>query len=97
MTTESKLDFTEYNDPSGLFFPEHMRNGLELWVEHGIMPGGFLTSVLTNDLFGALSRADETNRQHIHGICSFIYNHIPGNTWGSVEIMEEWQKTVQGE
>ena len=88
------LEWKGYNnDPQ--YFPEHIRDGLERWVSEGIMPGGFLTAVLENDLFGALGKADEINQRNIHGICSYIYNHTPGQCWGSAEKMAAWQRLVR--
>ena len=58
---------------------------IDRYVEHGIPCGGFLTSVLENDLMGAMSRADESSRQNLHAICQYVYNDIPGNVHGSRE------------
>ena len=41
--------------------PEHTKGALDRYVDHGLEPGGFLTAVLTNDLFGAVARADSEN------------------------------------
>ena len=30
--------------------PEHMRGGIERYVNHGIPPGSFLTAIICNDL-----------------------------------------------
>lgn len=42
------LDFSEYN------VPFHTQESLTNYVQHGYMPGGFLTSLLCNDLMGQL-------------------------------------------
>ncbi len=71
--------------------PEHMIEGLFLYYEHGIRPGGFLTSVLANDLVGAINRADRINRRYIENWVEWLCNYPPGrpNAWGSYEAVEE--------
>jgi len=59
--------------------------------------GGFLRAVLSNDLFGAIRRADLGNQRDIVEICTFIYNKIPGNCWGSKKIYREWIEQGQKE
>lgn len=72
--------------------PAHTKDALDRWVEHGLMPGGFLEAVLTNDLFGAVGRADSLNLPAIKDICSYIYNELPSNCWHSPEAIREWQE-----
>ena len=72
------LDFTDYEG-----VPEHTRGALERYVEHKFLPGGFLIAVLSNDLMGAVSRADAANIVALREICQFIYNRMPSNSWGS--------------
>ena len=88
-----QLDYTSYDDiATEPYFPEHMRSGLELWITDGIMPGGFLTAVLENDLKGAIMRADEINQVNMFGIVSFIYNRCPLDCWGSPGKVKAWAK-----
>lgn len=87
-----KLDFTgyngeQYNEP---FVPEHTREALQRYVEHGNYPGGFLMAVLTNDLFGAVGRADSTNIKYIKDICMFVYNRMPSNSWGNEDKVHKF-------
>lgn len=56
---------------------------LERYWERGISPGGFLEAVLCNDLFKAMSLADEESRQELFEICTYIYSFFPGNAWRS--------------
>lgn len=51
--------------------------------------GHFLTSVVENDLFEALGRADSYNRASLYQICHFIYNELPAGCWGSPEIVKK--------
>ena len=80
----NKLDFSGYN------LPEHTEGALRRWVENGIYPGGFLESVLTNDLFGAVGQADRRNIAALPDIVTFIYNRVPQGAWGSKKIMQEY-------
>ena len=74
------LDFTDYEG-----VPELTRGALERYVEHKFLPGGFLIAVLSNDLMGAVSRADSENIVALRDIVAFIYNRCPIDCWGSEE------------
>lgn len=65
--------------------PSHTLDGIDNYVKHGVPTGGFLHAVLTNDLFGALGRADLNNRIAIWDICRYIHNEIPAGLSGSEE------------
>lgn len=64
------------------------KESIDRYVEHGIPCGGFLTSVLENDLMGAMARADDSSRLNLHAICEYVYNDIPFNVHGSRERVE---------
>lgn len=70
--------------------PEHMQAGLMLYLEHGVLPGSFLTAVLENDLKGAFGRADHINESRIKDIVTFLYNYAPGPCWGSPQKVASW-------
>ena len=70
--------------------PSNLFNALERYVNYGVKPGDFLSAVLSNDLFGAIGRADHISLSFLPKICSFVYNELPGNYWGSRENMKEW-------
>ena len=72
--------------------PEHMREGMKLYIEQGIEPGGFLTAVLENNLMEAFGQADSINRHRLFDICGFIYNEAPHNCHGSPEIVKAWME-----
>jgi len=73
--------------------PKHMRYGMELYVEKGIPPGGFLTAVLSNNLTEAFVRADSINRIHLFDWVKFIMSELPWACWGSVKKVEDWIKS----
>jgi DNA-directed RNA polymerase specialized sigma24 family protein len=48
-------------------------------------PGGFLHAILTNDLFGAIRRADATSAKDFLPICRYVWAELPGNIWGTTD------------
>jgi len=68
------------------------QEGIDRYVNQGIPPGGFLEAVLSNDLKGALGRADEENRRDLFEIVQYCYMEIPSDCWGSAEKVSEWLK-----
>lgn len=63
---------------------------LKRYVEHGIGPGGFLFSVLTNDLCEAVARSDLGNRRKLFEYVQWLYNEAPSCCWGSREKVDNW-------
>ncbi len=79
--------------PNYDLLPEHIREGVKLYIEHGVLPGSFLRAVITNNLMESFGRADETNIRRMFDIVSFFYNEAPETCWGSKKKMERWVKT----
>lgn len=77
-------------DYSGL--PESLRDGARLWIEHGVVPGGFLCAVIKNDLEESFALADAENGRLLCDIVRWWYNEAPGGCWGSVEEFKAWQR-----
>lgn len=69
---------------------EDMVESLELYVEHGRLPGDFLQAVLRNDLADAAARADEDNLHNLAAFAGWLYNECPGLAWGSAEKVAAW-------
>ena len=90
-TKHQRLNFTGYN------IPEHTQGSIERYVLNRYAPGGFLTAVLANDLFGATGRADDQNIVALKDICAWIYNRAPTDCWGSYEIVKRYLETPQVE
>ncbi len=87
----SKID--EYRrvmvDEYGL--PEYMVAGVYNYVENKIKPGGFMTMVLMNKpIFGIYAKADSNNKERMDRWVIFIYNHLPGNCWGTEDVVNKW-------
>ncbi len=92
MVTQKEIDEMEVIDFSESGIPERMWEGLTMWVKFGIWPGGFLSAVITNDLFGAVGRADYENMQLLHNYCRALFNDVPSGCYGSQEKAEAWHK-----
>ena len=73
--------------------PEHIRPGMERYIEEGIIPGRFLSLVIQNDLVGAFGYADDINSSRLKDICDFMYNDVPIPAWGSKKKMEAWSES----
>ncbi len=72
--------------------PEHIRGGVQRYIEEGCPVGSFLAAVISNDLKESFGCADEVNRQRLFDIVSFFYNEAPSPCWGSPEKMRAWLK-----
>ncbi|MAH48465.1 hypothetical protein CMI37_21750 [Candidatus Pacearchaeota archaeon] len=70
--------------------PEHLRGGVKRYIEHGLIPGGFLKAVLDNDLKESFARADETSTARMWDIVKFMYNEAPSQCWGTPALVEGW-------
>jgi hypothetical protein len=70
--------------------PDYTFEAIQRYVADHIPPGDFLRAVLTNDLMGAMERADDNNREALFEICSFIYSEVPSLCWGSEERVRLW-------
>jgi hypothetical protein len=72
-----------------------MIHGLQLYIEYGIKPGSFLQSVLANDFTEAVVNADCANRELLHAWAIFVLNELPGDCWGSWDVVNNWQGYCQ--
>lgn len=70
--------------------PEHIRGALDRYLMHGIAPGGFLQSVICNDLGGAVGRADRVNVARLADIVRFMQWYAPADSWGSELTYLAW-------
>lgn len=82
--------------------PAHTKAALDRYVNDRILPGGFLIAVLSNDLFGAVGKADSENLAALPEIVRYIYNEVPSGCWGTKDIIWKWVEdkfynTVAGE
>jgi len=70
--------------------PERIMSNLIHYIKGEEEPGGFLYSVLSNDLFQAVGRADKEMLPLIPLLVHYIYWEAPGNCHGSPETIHEW-------
>ena len=52
--------------------------------------GGFLAAVLSNNLERSIAKADAANLALLPNIVRYMYNHMPGNCWGSSARVDAW-------
>lgn len=82
------VKFTE-ND---LHFSNYMQEAIGNYLCYGLMPGGFLTAVLANDLMGAAGLADSWNLPRLGHIANWINLHAPSDSVGSYRAVSKWAK-----
>ncbi len=90
---------SEYVLKPDSYYPirEDLYGALERYLNHGIMPGSFLTAVLENDLKEAFGRADIDNEANMKNIVGYMYNNFPSNAWGSKEKVRQYLTQLKGE
>ena len=72
--------------------PEHMRDSMRGYIEHGKDIGDFLYALLCDDIPGAFSKADDTNRDAMYEYVCFLHDEAPSTAWGSPEAVSDWIK-----
>ena len=70
--------------------PEHMQDGMRLYIEKGIPPGSFQRAVLENDLMEAFRRADDTNAFRMRDYAVFLHSQAPCGCYGSPQHVKDW-------
>lgn len=70
--------------------PPHTLEGLRRYIDERMPVGGFLTSVLENDLTQAFGRADPENLACLYQIVQWVYMEAPAPCWGSPEKVAAW-------
>ncbi len=69
---------------------------LENYLMYGFQPGGFLTSVLANDLRMAVGRADHWNKDNLPRIVNEVVFKMPSFSIGSYAAVKDWCKDKDG-
>lgn len=70
--------------------PERMHGGIIRWVCFGIRPGNFLSAVVDGDLFEAVGRADDENKEKLADYVAFFYNYAPSGCFRA-ERAKDWK------
>ena len=75
-----------------LSIPQHTVEALDSYFLRGWEPGGFLTSILTNELYGAVRSADYANKHVIYEIVQWLTLEplVPKDSWGHEKLVECW-------
>ncbi len=72
--------------------PSQVSESLKNYVVNHVKPGGFLTSVLSNDLFGVVRYSSKDTSGYLNDLVNFIYSNLPGSCYGSVQDVSNWIK-----
>jgi len=75
---------------NSFYIPKRMMPEIKMYVEEGIIPGDFLQSVISNDLFGVLGKSDNENMCNLLAYVVYFFSETPSQCWGSREKMKEW-------
>jgi hypothetical protein len=81
-----------------LVIPSHTKEALDSYFLKGYEPGGFLMSILTNNLYGAVTSADVANRHAIWEIVKWLTTDpiVPIHSWGTKDHVSNWLDDVGG-
>lgn len=83
-----KIDYRKYG------IPFYMWEGIDRYLQWGIA-GDFLAAVVSNDLYGACNRADDTNKDLLWNYVNLMYNEFPSDIWGSREKFLKHQERAR--
>ena len=81
---KQRLDFT------GFKMTQQSQESLYNYLVHGFEPGGFMMAVLSNDLYGAVARADFVNTDLISQYARWIESRAPYGSYGDRETVRGW-------
>lgn len=84
-TANTNPEHPEYKN-----IPKEILDSLADYVERGTPPGGFLTSVLENDLMRTFHRADLENRRSLPVLVRLLFSHVSSHAYGSPENVRQW-------
>lgn len=70
--------------------PEHLRPGLARYIAGGCPVGDFLRAALSNDLAGAIRKADDVSLAALPALIRFLHWNAPGGCWASPEAYQYW-------
>jgi hypothetical protein len=82
------MDFTTGNN--------YLDEGIENYLMYGFEPGGFLSALLTNNLWLASCRADHWNSQNLAQIAKTVFLNMPQGSIGDEKIVINWMNDKDG-
>lgn len=65
---------------------------LDRYANEHVPTGNFLRAVLENRLMESWQRADDASRANLEWILGYLIWEMPGDCWGSPEIVAAWLK-----
>ena len=71
---------------------DYMVDSVRMYIEKGVMSGGFLTALFSNDLVGVYNRADKANEEAMKKWVTFLFCYAPASCWGSKERVLDWSR-----
>ncbi len=77
--------------------PDNIRESIDAFVMDGRPVGGFVESVLANNLALAVTRADERNIRALREIVLYVLYKVPTPAWGSIERVRAWSEKKRRE
>jgi len=78
--------------------PTHTMEALDDYFLRGYEPGRFIVSILTNNLYGAVTSADLANRHAIYEIVKWLTTDpiVPIHSWGTKDHVSNWLSDTGG-
>jgi len=77
----------------GTPLPIDLQDSLARYIEHGILPGGFLHACLENDLTKAVNCATEEGLNLLPVVVGYLYHRAPMICWGSDRAVSAWGRS----
>lgn len=79
--------------------PEHLKDGIERYVEKGIPNGSGLSAVFAGNIYSAFARLDDESRLGLPAIIGFIACHLPTACYGDSGNVADWNSSggIQGQ
>lgn len=81
-----------YDKFTGWGLPPQGAWSMAEYLVRGTDPGGFICSVMSNDLVGAFGRADSTNIELLKYYAKAVYNEAPTAATGSYDKVSAWME-----
>lgn len=78
------IDFTYASIPPSILA------SIQRYVNEGVSPGHFVRAVLENNLYQAVTRADDESQAALCTIVAYVVNETPSAAWGSPHAVREW-------
>ena len=73
-------------------FNSYVIPGIELYLFEGIEPGGYLTALISGNLYMAACRADHQNSPRLADQAKWLLLNFPDNSFGTPENFKNWIK-----